>query len=121
MLLTPDDEAKLKDEFLSDQDEAFEATLTGQPRPNVLFEAGFAMGKRDDNVVLVSVGRLRPFSGISGRHVLRLDNSAAARRSLASRLRVAGLEVNDSGNDWLEEGDFTLNSRRGAAGRRRAR
>src|SRR6185369_8896119 len=39
VLLTADDEARLKKEFRKSSDAAFEKTLTGQARPNVLFEA----------------------------------------------------------------------------------
>jgi predicted nucleotide-binding protein len=66
VLMTPDDEAKLKDEFHKDVEDSFEKVPTGQARPNVLFEAGYAMGKYPENTVLVQVGKLRPFSDISG-------------------------------------------------------
>src|SRR5437867_8218330 len=39
VLFTADDEARLKKEFRKSSDAAFEKTLTGQARPNVLFEA----------------------------------------------------------------------------------
>ncbi len=45
VLLTPDDEARLKPEFLQPRDPVHERNLTGQARSNVLFEAGMAFGK----------------------------------------------------------------------------
>jgi predicted nucleotide-binding protein len=108
VLMTPDDEAQLKPTFLKDDDEDFEHKLTGQPRPNVLFEAGYAMGKYPNNTVLVKVGRLRPFSDISGRHVVSLTNSTQSRQDLAHRLTAIGLDVDLKGTDWHSEGDFTL-------------
>jgi hypothetical protein len=38
----PDDEARLKQGFRKSSDAAFEKKLTGQARPNVLFEASRA-------------------------------------------------------------------------------
>jgi predicted nucleotide-binding protein len=108
VLLSPDDEAKLKAEFVKTNDAVHEKRLTGQARPNVLFEAGMAMGRNPDSTVLVQVGEIRPFSDIGGRHVVRLANSAAARSEFATKLANAGCNVNTSGTDWLTEGDFGL-------------
>lgn len=48
VLLTPDEEARLKPVFVSSGDPKHERQLSGQARPNVLFEAGMAFG-RDPN------------------------------------------------------------------------
>lgn len=109
VLLTPDDEAKLRDEFLKPNDQKYEKKLTGQARPNVLFEAGMAMGRNPDSVVLVQVGDIRPFSYIGGRHVVRLSNGAESRQELITKLANAGCNVDaSSGSDWLKEGDFHI-------------
>ena len=107
VLLSPDDEAKLKADFIKTNDPASEKRLTGQARANVLFEAGMAMGRNPASTVLVQVGEIRPFSDIGGRHVVRLSNSAEARSEFATKLANAGCNVNTSGTDWLAEGDFT--------------
>ena len=106
VLLTPDDEARLRPEWCSTDDEPHEATLTGQARPNVLFEAGMAMGRDEKSTILVELGELRPFSDIGGRHVVRLDDSTQRRQDLAQRLRAAGCQVNLDGTDWHHAGDF---------------
>jgi predicted nucleotide-binding protein len=106
VLLSPDDEAKLKTDFIKSHDPAYEKVLTGQARPNVLFEAGMAMGRNPDSTVLVQVGDLRPFSDIGGRHVVHLSNSAETRSEFTTKLANAGCNVNTSGTDWLTEGDF---------------
>jgi len=106
VLMTPDDVAQLQEQFRSPQDPPYESLLTGQARPNVLFEAGMAMGRNPDRTVLVELGTVRPFSDIAGRHTIKLSNDSAARQELAERLKVAGCSVDLSGRDWHTEGDF---------------
>lgn len=107
VLLTPDDEGQLKPEFRQSGDPSFERRLTGQPRLNVVFEAGRAFGTHPNATILVQVGKLRPFSDISGRHVVHLSNSASSRHELATKLENAGCKVDRSGTDWMTEGDFS--------------
>lgn len=106
VLLTPDDVAYLRREY-TDRDDDPDLTPQGQARPNVLFEAGMAMGRNEDRTILVEFGDLRPFSDVSGRHAVRMFESPKARKSLAERLKTAGCPVDMSGTDWLTEGDFT--------------
>jgi predicted nucleotide-binding protein len=108
VLMTPDDEARLIEPYRSLDDPKYESELKGQPRPNVLFEAGMAMGRHPERTVLVEVGKVRPFSDIAGRHIVRLDNSTEARQKLAQRLIKAGCAADLSGTDWHREGDFKL-------------
>jgi predicted nucleotide-binding protein len=121
VLMTPDDEARLRAPYRRAGDPVHEARLTGQARANVLFEAGMAFGKNANSTVIVQLGRVRPFSDVAGRHVVNLDNSGPRRRELATRLANAGCDVDISGYDWLTEGDFSLNERRGRRGRGRRR
>jgi hypothetical protein len=107
VLLTGDDEARLKEAYRADGEE-HEATLMPQARPNVLFEAGMAISRSQERTILVQVGALRDFSDIAGRHIIRLDNSAKARAALIRRLRTAHCPVDDSGTDWLDSGNFDL-------------
>jgi predicted nucleotide-binding protein len=112
VLLTPDDMARLRPELApGEQEEEFK----GQPRMNVVFEAGLAMGlapnpERDrERIVFVQVGRVREFSDIYGINIIRLNDSPERRKDLAERLRTAGLAVRlDSGPDakWLSAGRF---------------
>lgn len=106
VLLTPDDEARLLEAFRMPDDPTHETELTGQARPNVLFEAGMAMGRSEERTILVELGNLRPFSDIAGRHVIRLNNSPEQRQELANRLEAAGCPVNTKGKDWIRVGDF---------------
>jgi len=106
VLLTPDDVAYLRTEYASGEDDP-ELEPLAQARPNVLFEAGMAMGRDARRTVLVEFGRLRPFSDVAGRHAVRIDGSASKRKDLAQRLESAGCAVNLAGEDWLTVGDFT--------------
>ena len=106
VLATPDDEARLKKEFWQVADGESEKEFIGQPRQNVLFEAGMALGLHEGRTVFVELGRLRPMSDTLGRHVVRMDGSVAMRQELAQRLQTAGCTVNLDGTDWHVEGDF---------------
>ncbi len=111
VLLTGDDEAKLRDEYIEDNDPEYERSLTPQARPNVIFEAGMAFGRHSDKVLFVQYGNLRPFSDISGIHLLKLNNTPEARIDFADRLKTAGCDVSDltARRDWLKVGDFEPN------------
>ena len=106
VLFTPDDEAWLREPYRSASDPAHESVLSGQARPNVLFEAGMAMGRGKERTVLVELGTLRPFTDIAGLHVTRLSDSSESRQDLARRLELAGCPVNLEGTDWHKAGDF---------------
>lgn len=121
VLLSPDDEARLRAPYRSRGDPSYETRLTGQPRPNVLFEAGMAFGRQPESTVLVQLGTVRPFSDVAGRNTVRLDNSSERRLELATRLTNAGCDVNMAGLDWLSAGDFSLVTRHNTRRRRPAR
>lgn len=106
IVMTPDDEGKLRNEFFAEDDPEHEKKLTPQARQNVVFETGLALGRQPGRTILVEIGSLRPFSDIIGRHTVRLNNGSQARHSLAERLRTAGCELDTTGTDWLTEGDF---------------
>jgi predicted nucleotide-binding protein len=108
VLFTGDDQARLRDEFLSGNDPVYERETTPQSRPNVIFEAGLALGKYPERTILVQVGTLRPFSDIAGRHLIRLKNTSKSRQDLALRLRLAGCDVDLSGTDWHDAGAFPI-------------
>lgn len=106
VLMTPDDIAYLQTEHASGVGDS-ETEPRGQARPNVLFEAGMAMGRNPDRTIIVELGEIRPFSDIGGRHVVRLSNAADVRHRLAKRLSTAGCATDTTGSDWLTAGDLT--------------
>lgn len=106
VLFSPDDQARLNPTLVKKSDGKAERELRGQPRPNVLFEAGLALGRHPDKTILVEVGKLRKFSDIAGRHVVRLTNEFSKRNDLANRLELLGCKVDKQGTDWTRAGDF---------------
>lgn len=109
VLMTPDEVAYLQPRY-SAGDADPEMEPAAQARPNVLFEAGMALGRDPRRTVLVEVGKVRPFSDVAGRHAIRLTNAVASRQALAQRLSDAGCEVDLTGTDWHSAGDFTAPS-----------
>jgi predicted nucleotide-binding protein len=109
VLLTPDDEGRLRPEFLKSEDEPSDRDLTPQPRLNVIFEAGMAAVSHPEQTIFVKFGYVRPFSDVAGLHYVSMDGSAEQRRELALRLRSAGCPIDlDDDSHWLNAGDFAL-------------
>jgi len=108
ILLTGDDEARLRSEYQDEDDSDDEKNLTPQVRQNVLFEAGMAFGLQPKRTVLVELGKVRPFSDVSGRHVVKLSNKTEKRLELAQKLKNAGCAVDLSGDAWVNAGNFNI-------------
>lgn len=106
VLFTPDEQAQLKAEFCSRGEKRTEGTLSSQARPNVLFEAGWAVGAFPTKTVLVQVGKMRSFSDIGGKLMVHLSDDAARRKSFANRLKIVGCKPDLDGTDWLSTGKF---------------
>ncbi|BAL79188.1 hypothetical protein S23_59990 [Bradyrhizobium cosmicum] len=107
VMFSPDEQAKLKSKFASPKDKRDRLhLLEGQSRPNVIFEAGIALGAHAEKTLLVEVGEVRKISDIDGMHILHLNNSAASRKELAQRLRKLKFKVDTSGTSWLTTGNF---------------
>jgi hypothetical protein len=60
-----------------------------------------AFAKRPDTTVIVEFGKVRPFTDIAGRYVVRLDDTPKQKHRLAERLRAIGCAVDTTGSDWL--------------------
>ncbi len=74
ILMTPDDLAQMRPDLLLPSDKPYERMLTGQARPNVIFEAGMPFATHPDRTVIVQLGNVREFSDIAGRHVVHRSN-----------------------------------------------
>jgi predicted nucleotide-binding protein len=115
VLMTPDDVVQLHPHLVKPGEQAFESKRSGQPRPNVLFEAGMAFGFNPRRTILVKVGNLRPVSDLQGRHVVEIGTEGTL-KGLALRLQSAGCPVDMSREPWLNVERFAklrAHSRRG--------
>lgn len=106
VLMTPDDLAQLRPDLLQPSDKPYERVLTGQARPNVRFEAGMAFATHPDRTVIAKLGNIREFSDVAGRHVVHMSNDYSRRQEFATKLRNAGCDVDTTGTDWVNAGDF---------------
>ena len=107
VLFTADDMAVLDPRLWNDGDPSYEHELSDRARQNVVFEAGMALGRDENRVVMVEFGILPGFSDLAGRHSVRMDVSAPRRKDILDRLVTAGCTVDFSGTRWTEAGDFT--------------
>ncbi len=107
VLLSPDDEAQLKAQFVSKNERTTEGKLRGQARPNVIFETGIAIGTHHKKTVMVQVGNVKPFTDIGGMHIPHLSGDDKSRHEFANRLADLGCKIDRSGDHWLRAGDFT--------------
>lgn len=105
VLFTPDDLVSLQEHFVKSGERSSEGKQQAQARPNVLFEAGLALGAHPKKTIMVQVGKVKPFSDIGGRHMMRLNNSTQSRNSFINRLALK-CPVNRIGNDWMTTGEF---------------
>jgi predicted nucleotide-binding protein len=104
VMFSPDELANLKEQFWGGDDKHGDGKPAGQARPNVIFEAGLALGAHPEKTVIVQVGKVRPFSDIAGKHLVKLSDAISTRNDLANRLAKIGCEVNRVGSDWMSTG-----------------
>jgi predicted nucleotide-binding protein len=78
-----------------------------QARPNVLIEAGMALITHPTRTIFAVLGDQELPSDLAGRHYIRLSHhDVGPLNDLAGRLADAGCEIDLSGNDWLDPGQF---------------
>lgn len=116
VLITPDDEGRLIETYRKADDAPYEKEPTPQGRLNVIFEAGMAMGRCPNRTIFVEIGKVRPFSDIAGRHMLRFKDTPENRIDLAEKLAGAGCAVKREGKGWLKAGKFPKKSENGNNG-----
>jgi predicted nucleotide-binding protein len=106
VLFTAEDEARLLEQLPESSPGDHE--LKGQPRPNVLLEAGMALALGRERTILVRLGHIRGASDVDGLNAVSLSNAHGPRTALRRRLATANCAVNDR-TDYLElgvAGDF---------------
>jgi predicted nucleotide-binding protein len=108
VILTAEERAGLLP-VLAGSDDHNEIRLGGQPRQNVLLEAGMAHALAAERTILVEIGAIRGASDFAGMNTVRLSNSPQVRAALRQRLITAGCAVDQTATDYLHpdaSGDF---------------
>lgn len=119
VLLTPDDKGGTKTRYQWN-DPVDERMFAGQPRLNVVFEAGRALAILPKDTIFVRRGRIRRFTDIDGLSMYTLGPNVQWRAELRQCLIDHDCEVNQSSTSWLQAGDFgDLASKRYAEYRKR--
>lgn len=101
VLLTPDDEARLRPALVMGAGDRAEGESLLQPRPNVLFEAGLALALWPDQTILVEVGRVKMPTDLSGINSIRMSDDPNSRAHLRKRLMTAGCSIDESTTEYL--------------------
>jgi predicted nucleotide-binding protein len=98
VLLTCNEEARLRENFRRYDDKEHEKSFRLQPTQDQIFEAGYAFGKSPERTILIQVGEVRPFSDIEGRYVLNYADTLEDTNLLRACLLRAGCIVNNTGS-----------------------
>lgn len=107
VVLTAEDRAGLIPTLAAPDDD--DVALRGQPRQNVILEAGLAMGVDRERTILVEIGPIRRASDFEGLNTVRITNAPQTRAALRSRLETAGCSIDVDPVDWMNPaagGDF---------------
>ena len=121
VILSPDDEAKLKDQFVAKHERQTEGKLRGQARPNVIFETGIAIGTHHRKTVMIQVGDVKPFTDVGGMHIPHFSGDDRSRHDLANRLEDLGCKIDRDGDHWLRAGEFALTGPKGKKANKKKR
>lgn len=100
VIMAPEEEAKLLKKFHS---EAKDEETYLQSRPNVIFEAGLALGLKEEKTIILQFGESRIFSDILGKHILKYKGKKQEidfKTALFQKLRIAGCSC-DVGSDYF--------------------
>jgi len=119
VILSPDDEAKLKDQFVGKHERQSEGRLRGQARPNVIFETGIAIGTHHRKTVMIQIGDVKPFTDVGGMHIPHFSGDDRSRHDLANRLEDLGCKIDRDGDHWLRAGEFVPTGPKGEKAKKR--
>jgi hypothetical protein len=107
VVLTPDDVGFLHPALHGPRERDDDYNPTGQPRLNVVLEAGMALQSHPKQTILLELGYTREISDLAGRNTVRLDGTPERFNGFANRLETAGCPVQRKGSDWLDAEGFT--------------
>ncbi|MFF1559473.1 nucleotide-binding protein [Streptomyces sp. NPDC058279] len=101
VLMTPDETVELKNEFAESEGERLPAE---QPRPNVIFEAGLALGLYKDRTVIVETRSGRVFTDLEGINRISL---ASVSGKMGLKTQLSELCRVDPQHGWESVGEFS--------------
>lgn len=100
IIMAPEEKAQMVEKFRS---EAGDDKEYFQPRPNVIFEAGLALGTKEEKTIILQFGDVRIFSDIIGKHIVKYKGKSREmefKNDLFHKLQMAGCDC-DAGNDYF--------------------
>lgn len=100
IIMAPEEQAKLVKELQSEEgdDKTYK-----QPRPNVIFEAGLALGMKESKTIILQFGESRVFSDILGKHITKYQGKEKEndfKVNFLQKLEIAGCHC-EVGNDYF--------------------
>jgi len=101
VIFSPDDLARIKDDFSQPGDS--DRTPRGQARPNVLLEAGMAFALARERTIFLQSATTREISDIAGFNWVKLDGQWDSRNDLKERLNRAGASVRAGNYNLADE------------------
>lgn len=99
--MVPEENTHLVEKYQSEPDDGKNCF---QPRPNVIFEAGLALGIKENKTIILQFGDVRIFSDILGKHILKYKGKKKEtefKNDLFHKLQMAGCNC-DARNDYFE-------------------
>ena len=106
VLLTPDEKGVPKFRYQKASDPIEERLFRGQPRLNVIFEAGRALALLPNDTLFLRRGQIRKISDIDGLFVYDVGPDNEWRGHVRQFLIDHGCAVNESATRWIRAGNF---------------
>lgn len=100
IIMASEEKAQLIEKYWSESGDEKEYF---QPRPNVIFEAGLALGIKEEKTIILQFGDIRIFSDILGKHIVKYrgkNREMEFKNDLFHKLQMAGCNC-DAGNDYF--------------------
>lgn len=97
LLLTPEEASYLRDDLRF----AGEDGHVWHPRPNVIFEAGWALGAHQGKTTIVEAGFTHSISDMHGFNTVRMSGGQHALNDLVHRLKLLGLQPDTTDSAWM--------------------
>ena len=105
VLLTPEENVRLRQKFWRTNEDVLETEFHPQPTQEQIFEAGYAFGKFPQRTILIRTGEIRPMSDIVGRFILSKEEVTPPAIQLRDNLLQAGCIIKDIPAEFTDQED----------------